>query len=72
MDGGRPRVFFDAALRQSVTAREVERADMAPGVIVEGPAVVVENETSTIVTSAFSVIGQGDGSLLLLRKGAEQ
>ncbi|GAA6165498.1 hydantoinase/oxoprolinase family protein [Pelagimonas sp. KU-00592-HH] len=72
LGGGKTREFFDAAQRQTVTAREVERSTMTPGVIVEGPAVVVENETSTIVTSAYSVIGQGDGSLLLLRKGAEQ
>ncbi|KIC07321.1 methylhydantoinase [Leisingera sp. ANG-M1] len=67
---GKTRDFFDAAQRRTVTAQEIERSAMAPGVIVEGPAVVVENETSTIVTSAYSVIGQGDGSLLLLRKGA--
>lgn len=70
LEAGTTREFFDAALRRTVTAQEVERSAMAPGVIVEGPAVVVENETSTIVTSAYSVIGQGDGSLLLLRKGA--
>ncbi|MCB1363566.1 MAG: hydantoinase/oxoprolinase family protein [Rhodobacteraceae bacterium] len=67
---GRPREFYDAALRATVAAREVARADMAPGVGVDGPAVIVEDETATIVTSAFRAIGQGDGSLLLLRKEA--
>lgn len=70
LEPGKTRDFFDAGQRRTVTAQEVERSAMAPGVIVEGPAVVVESETSTIVTSAYSVIGQGDGSLLLLRKGA--
>ncbi|MFE1597634.1 hydantoinase/oxoprolinase family protein [Methylobacterium sp. ID0610] len=64
----RSRRFFDAALRRMVTAAEVERSALTPGRRVEGPAIVVEDETSTIVTSAFSVIGQADGSLLLLRK----
>ena len=67
---GRPREFYDAALRATVAAREVARADMTPGVGVDGPAVIVEDETATIVTSAFRAIGQGDGSLLLLRKEA--
>ena len=66
----RHRRFFDAALRAEVEAREVERSDMSPGRVVEGPAIIVESETSTIVTSAFRAVGQGDGSLLLLAKEA--
>ena len=62
------RRFFDAALRDWVIAQEVERAAITAGMQVEGPAVIVENETSTIVTSAYAVIGQGNGSLLLVRK----
>ncbi|WP_299916910.1 hydantoinase/oxoprolinase family protein [uncultured Roseobacter sp.] len=61
-DAPREVSFFDAA-------REVERVAMTPGKIVDGPAVIVENETTTIVTSAYRAIGQGDGSLLLRRKG---
>ncbi|MDA4844382.1 hydantoinase/oxoprolinase family protein [Hoeflea poritis] len=64
----RKRSFYDAAQRKDVEAREVERSAMAPGVVVEGPAVIVEDETSTIVTAAFRAIGQSDGSLLLTRK----
>jgi N-methylhydantoinase A len=41
---------------------------MLPGVGVAGPAVIIEDETSTIVTSAFQAVGQEDGSLLLTRK----
>ena len=66
------RSFFDAALRQTVEAAEIERAKLAPGMTVAGPAVVVEDETSTIVTSGYSVTGQNDGSLLLRRKEAVQ
>lgn len=64
----RSRSFYDAAQRQAVEAREVERAAMGPGIVVEGPAVIVEDETSTIVTGAFRAVGQRDGSLLLTRK----
>ncbi len=65
----RIRQFFDAALRRSVDAQEVERSAMTPGQSVDGPAVIVENETTTIVTSAYRAVGQGDGSLRLIRKG---
>lgn len=65
----RMRSFYDAALRKRVDACEVARTDMAAGCVAEGPAVIVENETTTIVTSAYRAIGQGDGSLLLRRKG---
>lgn len=68
--GRRTRRFFDAGKRETVEAQEVERAALAPGLALAGPAVVVERNTTTIVTSAFSVIGQGDGSLLLQRKEA--
>ena len=66
----RDRSFFDAALRSEVTAREVERYSMTPGAVIDGPAIIVERETSTIVTSAYRAIGQSDGCLLLIRKDA--
>ena len=66
----RHRRFYDAALRAEVEAREVERSNMSPGQVVDGPAIIVESETSTIVTSAYCAVGQGDGSLLLLAKEA--
>ncbi len=66
----RPRRFFDAALRRDVEAQEIARAEMTPGSVVEGPAIITEDETSTIVTSRFRAIGQPDGCLLLIRKEA--
>lgn len=66
--GGQQTSFYDAALRRRVNATEIARAQMTPGTKVEGPAVIVESETTTIVTSGYSVIGQPDGSLLLLKK----
>ena len=65
----RTRQFFDAAIRKTVDAQEVERATMTAGQSIEGPAIIVENETTTVVTSAYRAIGQGDGSLRLIRKG---
>jgi len=64
----RTRRFFDAALRREVEAAEVDRGEMAPGVQVDGPAIIVEDETATVVTTEFRAVGQGDGSLRLFRK----
>ena len=61
--------FFDAALRKDVDAQVIERTSMTAGTRVDGPAAIVEDETSTIVTSAFFAIGQSDGSILVQRKG---
>jgi N-methylhydantoinase A len=66
----RMRRFYDAALRETVDAAEVPRSAMTPGARIAGPAIIVEDETATIVTSAFRAVGQGDGSLRLMRKEA--
>ncbi|GIT85990.1 hydantoinase/oxoprolinase family protein [Roseobacter sp. OBYS 0001] len=65
----RMRQFFDAALRKTVEAQEVGRAAITAGQAVEGPAIIIESETTTIVTSGYRAVGQGDGSLRLIRKG---
>ena len=65
----RTRRFFDAALRKTLVAAEIPRPAMLPGHAIDGPAIIVEDETTTIVTSGFRAIGQGDGSLRLIRKG---
>ncbi|MEM1432009.1 MAG: hydantoinase/oxoprolinase family protein [Pseudomonadota bacterium] len=65
----RRRRFYDAAERRMVDGQEVAREALTAGYALDGPAIIVERETTTIVTSAYRVIGQSDGSLLLLRKG---
>ena len=66
------RDFFDASLRKKVSAALVNRTSMQPNVRLDGPAMIIEDETATIVTSGFTAIGQDDGSLLLLRKETAQ
>lgn len=70
IDGKKQRQFFDAALRADVKAYEVERSALQPGMSVAGPAIIVESETSTIVTSGYNAVGQSDGSVLIVQKGA--
>lgn len=67
----RDRSMFDAALRSDVTASEVHRAALIAGDVIDGPAIITEDETSTIVTSAFRVVSQSDGALLIERKGVD-
>ncbi len=61
------RAIFDADLGQEVQARIIERATLPVGMTVKGPAIITENETSTLVTSSFCVTAQSDGCLLVTR-----
>lgn len=65
------RPVFDPAKGEALLTAIVERSNLAPGARLSGPAVVVERETSTVVTSPFDVVMQDDGSLLLIRKGVQ-
>jgi N-methylhydantoinase A len=62
------RPVFDPALGKTLPTAIVERAAFRAGDRLAGPAVVVERETATVVTSPFDVVMQDDGSLLLVRK----
>lgn len=62
------RAVFDPSTARSVATAIIDRDALAPGDRLPGPAVVVERETSTVVTSPFDVVKQSDGSLLILRK----
>lgn len=57
------RQLFDPALGGMVEAVELARADLAPGTARSGPAVVTENETTTIVPSSRRLVTLADGCL---------
>ena len=59
------RAMFDAGLGEEVQAQIHERTDLKIGDCVVGPAIVVEAETSTVVTSSYAATVQADRSLLL-------
>ena len=46
-------------------ARKVERADLSPLARIDGPALVVEDQTTTVVPSAFSVFLDESGDLVM-------
>ena len=59
------RTLYDTGLGEQVTAQIHERTELRPGDQVAGPAVIVEAETATVVTSSYTATMQADGSLLL-------
>ncbi len=62
------RAIFDAKDSAFLEAQIVNRADMAPGAHVDGPAAIVEDETTTIVTNAYRATMCADGCLLVRKK----
>ena len=62
------RAVFDPSSARALKTGIVARESLAAGDRVSGPTVVVERETSTVVTAPFDVVMQSDGSLLMLKK----
>ncbi|NUS20703.1 MAG: hydantoinase/oxoprolinase family protein [Mesorhizobium sp.] len=65
------RAVFDPATGAPQTYGIVERDALCAGDRVAGPAVIVERETSTVVTTSFDAVVQSDGAILLIRKGSQ-
>ena len=61
------RPIFDARIGQFLETGVFHRNSLAPGMRIAGPAAIVEDETTTIVTASFEAILQRDRSLLLRR-----
>ncbi|TDK44545.1 hydantoinase/oxoprolinase family protein [Antarcticimicrobium luteum] len=64
------RAIFDPTKGEMCQSGIFERDSLTPGDRLAGPAVIVEAETATLVTSPFDAVIQPDGTILLLRKGA--
>ena len=59
---------FDAGLEERVNADVYERDNLAKGTHLTGPAIVIEEGTSTLVSSRFDAHVDGGGALILTRK----
>ncbi|MES0885143.1 hydantoinase/oxoprolinase family protein [Roseibium sp. SCP14] len=62
------RMVFDAAANRLLENSILERTSLKEGDRTPGPSVIVERETSTVVTSPFDAVMQSDGTILLIRK----
>lgn len=65
------RDIYDARLGQWVAAVIHDRDALGAGDTVAGPALIVERETTTVVTANFQATMQRDGCLLIQRKSGE-
>ncbi|WP_222318441.1 hydantoinase/oxoprolinase family protein [Rhizobium leguminosarum] len=64
---GKTRRLFEASQGAYLEAGIHERTGLKSGDVIKGPAVIVERETSTVLTSSFNAIVQHDGCLLATR-----
>jgi N-methylhydantoinase A len=61
------RMIYDPALGRQVKAPVYWRFDMAPGAAIKGPAIIAEDETSTIVGARFKASINSLGYIVLER-----
>ncbi|MBI1365142.1 MAG: hydantoinase/oxoprolinase family protein [Alphaproteobacteria bacterium] len=62
------RVVYDASENTPLDYGVFERAALAPGDMIEGPALIVEDQTTTVVSSAFNARVDARGNLILERR----
>jgi N-methylhydantoinase A len=65
----RRRAVFDAETGEFVDVAIHERAALTPGAVVQGPAVIVEDETSTVISRNFDARVNSLGYIELTRRG---
>ena len=62
------RSVFDAKLGKRLTVAMYERGGLAPGAAIKGPALIVEEDTSTYVSPSFDAAVDAGGALVLTAK----
>ncbi|MGE0717528.1 MAG: hydantoinase/oxoprolinase family protein [Alphaproteobacteria bacterium] len=65
------REVFDPGLRRHVPVAVHRRGDVAPGAAVAGPALIVEDETTTVVPATFDATINALGYIVMTRRGTE-
>ncbi len=66
------RSMFDPVVGSTVQAAIVNRTDLVVGSSVEGPAVIVEQQTSTVLGSHHLGVVQSDNTIRITRRGSAQ
>jgi N-methylhydantoinase A len=62
------RMVFDHRSRSFAPVDVFARGEVPPGSRIAGPAVIVEDETATLVTAAFDAVIDPNGSIILQRR----
>jgi N-methylhydantoinase A len=60
----------DPATGLSIGVALYDRQNLRPGAMVGGPALIVEDETTTLVTAAFDAMINGLGHIVMTRRAA--
>jgi N-methylhydantoinase A len=68
----RVRSIFDPEAGEFIEVAIHDRRDLNPGAFIPGPAVITEDETSTVVSRSFDASVDAFGYIELIRRGAEQ
>ncbi|MFV1992041.1 MAG: hydantoinase/oxoprolinase family protein, partial [Acidimicrobiales bacterium] len=63
------RQMYDPVVANNTSAAIVQRSDLVPGVGLQGPAVIIEPQTTTVLGSHHHCVMQPDGTLLITRIG---
>jgi N-methylhydantoinase A len=66
------RDVYEAARSAMVASPIYRRTDLAPGCRLEGPCVIAEDDTSTVVPDQFTVAVDGLGYLHLLNQALQR
>lgn len=62
------REAYDAASGQKVTTKLFNRDTLVPGQAIDGPAIIAEQQTTTVIASHHRCTVQPDGTLLITRR----
>jgi N-methylhydantoinase A len=65
------RRLFDPANGAWIDAKVYGRTELRPGGQIQGPAIIVEEETTTLVTNGFSATINGRGQIIMRRAGSD-
>lgn len=62
------RAVFDAGTAKRIDYGVFDRASLTTGAVIEGPALIVESQTTTVVTASFDAQIDGARNIVLFRK----
>ena len=61
-------LMYDPVLQSLVPVKHFDRDTLQPGALIDGPAVIVEEQTTTVVTSIFTATVSARGDIVLRRR----
>ena len=67
----RTRAIMDTGRGEFIEVSEFQRADLGAGSLVRGPAVIVEDDTTTVVTERFDARVHPRGYIVMERRGVD-